>query len=105
MSPRKPARWLAMVLGGLALAVPLASLADSEWLAMANPAALACANAGGISLKTYDSKGEHSMCRLPSGKVCEEWAFFKGECTDSKKISPPPLPVPSDGQAPTNPQH
>jgi putative hemolysin len=48
--------WLGMWLNlSIAAAQPLQ-------LAMANPAAVACASAGGISLKTYDSKGEHGMC-------------------------------------------
>jgi putative hemolysin len=69
--------WLGMWLNlSIAAAQPLQ-------LAMANPAAVACASAGGISLKTYDSKGEHGMCKLPSGQICEEWAFFKGDCTPS----------------------
>ncbi|NCV63930.1 MAG: DUF333 domain-containing protein [Betaproteobacteria bacterium] len=74
-----------------------ASLASAQplLLAMANPAAVACASAGGISMKTYDSKGEHSMCQLPSGQVCEEWAFFKGECpsSDSAPSTPPAKPA------------
>jgi putative hemolysin len=69
--------WLGMWLNlSIAAAQPLQ-------LAMANPAAVACASAGGISLKTYDSKGEHGMCKLPSGQICEEWAFFKGDCAPS----------------------
>lgn len=49
-------------------------------LAMANPAAVACLKAGGKLTKIYTDKGEQSMCTLPSGVVCEEWAFFKGTC-------------------------
>jgi len=53
-------------------------------LAMANPAAVACLEAGGKLTKIYTDKGEQSMCTLPSGEVCEEWAFFKGTCGREK---------------------
>ena len=54
-------------------------------LAMANPAAVACLEAGGKLTKIYTDKGEQGMCTLPSGEVCDEWEFFRGECTSMKK--------------------
>ena len=54
-------------------------------LAMANPAAVACLEAGGKLTKIYTDKGEQGMCTLPSGVVCEEWAFFKGTCGREKQ--------------------
>ncbi|NDF06872.1 MAG: DUF333 domain-containing protein [Betaproteobacteria bacterium] len=30
-------------------------------------------------------KGEQGMCTLPSGVVCDEWEFFRGECPAMKK--------------------
>jgi len=53
-------------------------------LAMANPAAVACLEAGGKLTKIYTDKGEQGMCTLPSGEVCEEWAFYKGTCGREK---------------------
>ena len=53
-------------------------------LVMANPAAVACLEAGGKLTKIYTDKGEQGMCTLPSGEVCEEWAFFKGTCGREK---------------------
>ncbi len=54
-------------------------------LAMANPAAAACTQAGGTFTVVRTDKGEQGMCTLPSGVVCEEWAFFRGECPPKKK--------------------
>lgn len=48
---------------------------------MANPASVACINAGGSLSIQSTEKGEVGMCTLPSGKVCEEWALFRGECS------------------------
>jgi putative hemolysin len=47
---------------------------------MANPASVNCINAGGKLTIQRNPQGEIGMCKLPSGKVCEEWALFRGEC-------------------------
>ena len=47
---------------------------------MANPASVHCINAGGKTTIKRTPQGEFGMCKLPSGKVCEEWALFRGEC-------------------------
>ena len=54
-------------------------------LAMANPAAAACTQAGGTVTIVQTDKGEQGMCTLPSGAVCDEWEFFRGECPPKKK--------------------
>ena len=64
--------------------------AEDLRLAMANPASAACTQAGGQLSTLQTAQGEKKLCALPSGVVCEEWAFFKGTCgrdslsTDSK---------------------
>ena len=81
--------WLNVALLGCCSST-VAIAADRGLYAMANPAAVACQEAGGKLTKIYTDKGEQGMCTLPSGVVCEEWAFFKGTCgrdslsTDSK---------------------
>ncbi|MEN9619014.1 MAG: hypothetical protein RL406_1251 [Pseudomonadota bacterium] len=47
---------------------------------MANPASVHCINAGGKLIIKRTPQGEVGMCQLPSGKVCEAWALFRGEC-------------------------
>jgi putative hemolysin len=47
---------------------------------MANPASVNCINAGGKLTLKRTPQGELGMCKLPSGKVCEEWALFRGAC-------------------------
>ncbi len=71
------------------------AFAVDVWLiAMANPAAVACKEAGGTISKIYTDKGEQGMCTLPSGLVCEEWAFFKGLCAQDKPSSTPSVAEP-----------
>lgn len=47
---------------------------------LANPAAVLCLEAGGVSEKVVDSEGESANCTFSSGAICEEWALFLGEC-------------------------
>ena len=74
-------------LDAVALALALASCACSPSdkphvpvAEMANPASVNCINAGGKLTLKRTPQGEFGMCQLPSGKVCEEWALFRGEC-------------------------
>jgi putative hemolysin len=47
---------------------------------MANPASVHCKNIGGHLDIKDETAGQVGYCTLPSGKVCEEWALFRGEC-------------------------
>jgi putative hemolysin len=60
-------------------------------LAMSNPATAACTRAGGTPSFVQTDKGEQGMCSLPSGLVCEEWAFFRGECVAASSASSAPV--------------
>jgi putative hemolysin/predicted secreted protein len=47
---------------------------------MANPASVACVNAGGkLEIKKDSAGGEYGMCTFANGTSCEEWALFRGE--------------------------
>ncbi len=46
-----------------------------------NPATVACIRAGGVaSTERGTDGGERGLCRLPTGQVCDQWAFFRSEC-------------------------
>lgn len=48
---------------------------------MANPASAFCVNHGGkIEIKTDANGGQHGNCVFAGGEVCDEWAYFRGEC-------------------------
>ena len=47
---------------------------------LANPASVNCINNGGTLSIITEEAGEVGMCTLPGGVVCEEWAYFRGEC-------------------------
>jgi len=47
---------------------------------IANPASTNCIEQNG-SLEIIDTnEGQIGVCTLPDGRVCEEWALFRGEC-------------------------
>lgn len=45
-----------------------------------NPASVNCIEQGGTLEWVISDKGEHSLCHLPDGTICEEWKLFRGEC-------------------------
>ncbi|HNU95817.1 MAG TPA: DUF333 domain-containing protein [Candidatus Magasanikbacteria bacterium] len=47
---------------------------------LANPASVNCVDVGGILEIKDETDGQVGYCTLPGGKVCEEWALFRGEC-------------------------
>lgn len=73
--------------------------------ALANPASVNCLEKGGqIEIKKDAEGGEHGMCIFPNGKECEEWAFFRGECSaEEEKIYETKLLMPASEQLVASP--
>ncbi|MBI5881449.1 DUF333 domain-containing protein [archaeon] len=52
---------------------------------MANPASVNCEEKGDtLDIVTDETGGQVGMCTLKDGTVCEEWAYFRGECPVAK---------------------
>ena len=45
--------------------------------ALANPASVFCAKSGGKSEIRKGPRGQYGVCRLPDGRVVDEWAYFR----------------------------
>jgi len=45
--------------------------------ALANPASVFCVQSGGKSEIRRGPRGQYGVCRLPDGRVVEEWAYFR----------------------------
>jgi putative hemolysin len=62
---------------------------DQTATSMANPASEHCLNSGGnIEMVTNTDGSQFGMCQLEE-YMCEEWAYYRGECTvdeDAEKI-------------------
>ena len=50
---------------------------ENAW-ALANPASVFCAKSGGKSEIRKGPRGQYSVCKLPDGRVVDEWAYFRG---------------------------
>jgi putative hemolysin len=49
---------------------------------IANPASLHCEEDGGeVDIRTDASGGQSGVCVFPDGSECDEWAYFRGECS------------------------
>ncbi|TGV12373.1 DUF333 domain-containing protein [Mesorhizobium sp. M8A.F.Ca.ET.173.01.1.1] len=76
-----------MLAVGLALMSLMLVDADAaqKTVAMANPASVHCGAIGGRFVVRKDKAGnEYGFCRLPNGRLCEEWALFR----DNKCVGP-----------------
>ncbi|MFA6531093.1 MAG: ABC transporter substrate-binding protein [Candidatus Micrarchaeia archaeon] len=49
-------------------------------LQIANPASVNCINHGGVLSIVSEPGGERGICTLSDGTVCDEWAYYRGEC-------------------------
>ena len=50
--------------------------------AIANPASLYCEEHGGaVEIVTATDGSQSGLCRFPDGSACDEWAYYRGECT------------------------
>jgi hypothetical protein len=59
--------------------VVLAMLAvgpERAW-ALANPASVFCAQSGGKSEIRRSPRGQYGVCRLPDGRVVNEWSYYR----------------------------
>ncbi|MFA6602750.1 MAG: DUF4395 family protein [Candidatus Shapirobacteria bacterium] len=53
---------------------------NEENTQLSNPASVNCLKKGGKLSIEDQPGGQVGMCTLQNGTVCEEWAYFKGEC-------------------------
>ena len=60
---------------------PKCENASTDGVGIANPASTNCIDNNGTLSIVDANGGQVGMCTLPGGKVCEEWAYFRGECS------------------------
>jgi putative hemolysin len=82
MTLHSPAMWAVALL--LVIAMQTASSAQQspvlgDAAGLANPASVNCVDKLGGTLQIVDTaKGQAGYCHLKDGRVCEEWALFRG---------------------------
>jgi putative hemolysin len=68
------------MIGSFSVLVVLAMVPTSAWaqgFGIANPAAVFCVTSGGKSEIRNGPKGQYGVCRLPNGRVVDEWAYYR----------------------------
>jgi len=61
---------------GFVVLAMLAAGPESAW-ALANPASVFCAQSGGKSEIRRGPRGQYGVCRLPDGRVVNEWSYYR----------------------------
>jgi len=56
---------------------------------MPNPASVYCEDHGNkLEILTAEDGSQSGICIFPDGSTCDEWAYFRGECTQATPIKP-----------------
>lgn len=64
---------------------------------MANPASVYCIDQGGkLSIRNDASGGQYGICVFDDGSECEEWKFFRKECTKGMPVDAPVIDINKD---------
>ena len=76
---------LAIVISGVFVFMSKDSNGESndeqiENVGIANPASVNCIEKGGVLEIVDGVGGQYGLCKFEDGSLCEEWAFFRGEC-------------------------
>ncbi len=79
-------------------ATPEADRGDSG---LGNPASIYCLEQGGTLEIRNTDQGQVGICTLPDGTVCEEWAFYRGECPEVATVAPTQEPTTAPTVQPT----
>jgi putative hemolysin len=59
---------------------------DDSQVNMPNPAAAYCEQNGyEYEIRTADDGSQSGVCVFPDGSICDEWAYFRGECGLTEK--------------------
>lgn len=53
-----------------------------------NPASAHCLEQGGVLELRQEQGGVVGYCRFADGSVCEEWAYYRGECKPGAAVTP-----------------
>jgi putative hemolysin len=71
-----------IIVAVVAVALMLNMQVQSASTQIANPASQFCQQHGyNVQIETAIDGSQSGNCVSPSGRVCEEWAYFRGECS------------------------
>jgi putative hemolysin len=77
--------------------IPTSSIGTTNQTGMANPASVYCEQQGGrLSIRKDTSGGEYGVCVFANGVECDEWKFFRGECSKDTLAGAPVVNINAD---------
>lgn len=65
---------------------PKVNFASSK-IGMPNPASIYCADQGGELRIMKNTEGEMGICFFEDGSHCEEWVYYRKECTKGENFT------------------
>ncbi len=69
-------------------------------VALANPAAAACTQKGyQDQIRTASDGSQYGVCIFPDGSLCDDWAYYRGDCGPGTKTPDLPTRTPLPTQA------
>jgi putative hemolysin len=70
---------------------PKPAATDIPQMNMPNPASVYCEQDGNkLGIQTASDGSQSGVCIFPDGSICDEWAYFRGECGPAAQASPTP---------------
>jgi putative hemolysin len=58
---------------------------------MPNPASVYCEDNGNVlEIRTAADGSQSGVCIFPDGSTCDEWAYYRGECSPASENNPTP---------------
>jgi putative hemolysin len=76
----------------LTQAAPEPAPTDMPQAGMPNPASVYCEQNGNtLEIHTAADGSQNGICIFPDGSICDEWAYFRGECGLVAKVTPEPV--------------
>jgi putative hemolysin len=73
---------------------PLPAATDVPAANMPNPASVYCEQQGNqLEIRTAADDSQSGICIFPDGSICDEWAYFRGECPLAVEKDPTPAIV------------
>ena len=61
----------------LLMSLAMLVICPERVLGLANPASVFCARSGGKTEIRNGPRGQYGVCRLPDGRVVDEWRYFR----------------------------
>ena len=86
---------ITLVLSGLLIAACRAQSTPTPEAGLPNPASVFCEEQGYRLEMREEAGGTVGYCIFPDGSECEEWAFYRGECTPADTTFDSPLALPN----------